>query len=108
MVQAARPLATAKKREKAKIRQYSDMSRQQNATFVPFVLETFGGFGSRAVSFLKVVADFAHEHLELDRDEVIVDLKSSLAVAVQNGNSNIISRGLQDSIRRTRTLETRL
>ena len=53
------------------------------------------------------VADHAHQHLELDRDEVIVDLKSSIAVAVQNGNSSIISRGLQDSIRNIRTFTSR-
>ena len=80
------------------------MARQQNATFVPFVIESFGGFGPRAVEFLKEVADFAHQHMDFDRDEVIVDLKTSIAVAVQNGNSAIIARGLQDSIRNIRTV----
>ena len=70
VVQAARPLNTAKKREQAKIRQYSSMSRQQNAIFVPFVLETFGGFGKRAVRFLKDIAQFADGVMDWDRTEI--------------------------------------
>jgi hypothetical protein len=108
VVQAARSLSAAKKREKVKLRQYSEMARQQSATFVPFVIESFGGFGPRAVEFMKEVADFAHQHMDFDRDEVIVDLKTTIAVAVQNGNSAIIARGLQDSIRSIRTITSRV
>jgi hypothetical protein len=107
VVEAAQSLSTAKKRAKVKTRQYNEMCRQQNAIFVPFVLETYGGFGPQAVHFLKDVADFSHQHVGLDREEVIVDLKTSIAVAVQNGNSSIISRGLQDSVRNIRTITSR-
>jgi len=50
---AASELGAATKREKEKIKKYSDLARQESCTFVPIVLETFGAFGTMTSGFLK-------------------------------------------------------
>src|SRR6202451_4762538 len=45
-------LGQATAAEKTKIRQYEELSSQQNCTFVPFVIEVYGGIGKMAQEFL--------------------------------------------------------
>ena len=43
LVHAQRMLGAATEAEKRKIRKYDELSSQQNYTFIPFVIETYGG-----------------------------------------------------------------
>jgi hypothetical protein len=52
-------LKIAKKAERSKSRQYKDKAKHARATFVPFVMETFGGFGKCARDFVNLLATFA-------------------------------------------------
>ena len=56
---AGASLKIAKKAERSKSRQYKDKAKRERATFVPFVMETFGGFGKCARDFVNLLATFA-------------------------------------------------
>lgn len=50
---AASYLGACRLREKHKEAKYRDVTREEEARFVPFVMETFGAMGTQASSFLK-------------------------------------------------------
>jgi hypothetical protein len=56
-------LGQASVAEKTKLRKYEELSSQQNCTFIPFVIEVYGGIGKRAQEFLNEVSVFAHDHM---------------------------------------------
>ena len=53
-----RKLAAAKTEARLKHRTYKDRAERENATFVPFVLETFGGFCTEARDFVKTLGGY--------------------------------------------------
>ena len=57
-----RPLAAARTRERAKDRKYLARATAENAIFVPFIVETYGGWGVKAQAFCKRLANFAEDH----------------------------------------------
>ena len=46
-------LGQAEAAEKLKKNKYDELSQNQNCTFIPFVIETYGGLGKRAQGFFK-------------------------------------------------------
>ena len=56
---AQRRLGAARIAEQRKERRHSATSAAGGATFVPFVLETYGGFGEQARAFIRLLADYA-------------------------------------------------
>ena len=52
-------LATARAAESRKSRQYLQRAVDENAEFVPFIVESFGGFGDRARAFVNQIAAYA-------------------------------------------------
>jgi hypothetical protein len=57
--QAHVPLGAATAREKHKDSLYLDRCRRQGMLFYPLVFETFGGFGRRLLSFIKLLVEEA-------------------------------------------------
>ena len=57
-----RPLAAAKVVEARKDRKYLARATAEHALFFPFVLETFGGWGTKAQALTKLLAGHAAEH----------------------------------------------
>src|SRR3981081_2844036 len=55
-------LGQANAAEKLKINKYEQLSLDQHAIFIPFVIETFGGLGGKAREFLDELSVFAIDH----------------------------------------------
>ena len=89
--QAHVPLAAAHLRERQKVSKYRKVAEGESASFVPFVLETLGGFGTQALKFVSDVASLARENLSLAQSEP--DFRGSmvrcLAIALQVGNAHV-------------------
>ena len=93
------PLSAAHSRETAKISKYRKVAEAESALFVPFVLETFGGFGTQALKFVSDVTSLAKENLSLGQAES--DFRGSmvrcLAIALQKGNAHVALSGALSS-----------
>jgi hypothetical protein len=88
---ARQQLAAAHKGEAEKKAKYAAMAKTQQATFLPFAVETYGGLGKGARKVMKRIASSAEEGLQmLSEKEVMRELRGSVAIAVQKGNANII------------------
>ena len=83
----------------AKISKYRKVAEAESAFFVPFVLETFGGFGTQALKFVSDVTSLAKENLSLGQAES--DFRGSmvrcLAIALQKGNAHVALSGALSS-----------
>ena len=67
------------------------MAKTQQASFIPFAVETYGGLGKSARKLIKQIASAAEDGLQmLSEEEVRKELRGSVAIAVQKGNANII------------------
>ena len=78
----------ARQRKKAK---YAAMAKTQQAEFVCFAVETYGGMGKGARKLVKKIASVAQDRLlGLSAKEVRRELEESVAIAVQRGNANIM------------------
>ena len=52
-------LKAAEEAAQEKKRRYAAMAHSEGATFVPFIVETYGGFGKDARAFIEDLAKFA-------------------------------------------------
>ena len=67
------------------------MAKNQQASFIPFAVETYGGLGKSARKLINLIASAAEDGLQmLSESEVRKELRGSVAIAVQKGNANII------------------
>ena len=81
-------LAAAKNREARKHQKYDSQSSSNGAKFIPFVLETYGGFGKEALAFIKKLSKFYTELSPTPVHESFSLLVSkSISVALQKGNA---------------------
>lgn len=92
------PLAAAAYTEKAKYTKYTALAARQAATFLPFVLESYGAFGKRANEVLRILRKAAKNTLlalssELTVDSFAAHAARTLSVALQKGNALIGRRG---------------
>ena len=63
----------------------------QQTSFLPFAAETYGGLGKSARKLIKLIASSAEDGLQmLSEEEVMRELRGSVAIAVQKGNANIM------------------
>ena len=89
------PLYAAHCRERDKTSKYRKVAETESAQFVPFVLETFGGFGTQALKFVSDVASLARDNLSLAQSEP--DFRGSmvrcLAISLQVGNAHVALSG---------------
>ena len=86
-------LAVAEQAEKAKAAYHENSTRaaRPKATFVPFVLESFGGFGKQAAEFVKQVLKLAGDLAYVwAPKELVYGLPLTLAVALQRGNAKVV------------------
>jgi len=94
-VASSAPLATAEKAAKLKLTKYADLAKRSRATFVPFAVETTGGFCKAAVQFVKDVTSAASKlHFSWCPSEEVRGLLPSIAAAVQSGNAHAVSLGM--------------
>ena len=93
--QAAKILGAAAIREKEKKRDYSDQALAEGLDFIPFVLETFGGFGREATSLLDLLMDEG----SLKGMDTLGGMRArtfitrALSICLQGGNALILQDG---------------
>ncbi len=89
-------LAVAAAAEQQKANKYRDIADLQDATFVPFVLESYGGLGDAANKFLNdLIATAKKLQYTWAPQEVVYSVRYSVAVALQRENARILSYGLR-------------
>lgn len=100
-------LGAAKEAEKAKERKYRELlmygdkeGKRSSYKFVPFVVETHGGLGDKAVKFLSALSVFAKENtFAISHHDLMQGLRHSIAAALQRGNALIMLAGYANSER---------
>src|SRR5258708_18173286 len=81
-------LKTADDACEQKRNKYKNVARQQHAEFIPFAIEMYGGLSNSARSLIQQIAVFAADHLSgWSKEEIVENLNSSVAIAVQRGNA---------------------
>ena len=90
-------LAVATKAETSKNNKYKGVARREGATFVPFVVETFGGVGKQASSFIKTTVKLAGDlKYRWAPSEVLYGLNEVVAAATLRGNAAAVAASLRD------------
>jgi hypothetical protein len=95
------PLAVAAEAAKKKQDNYREHMRQlkPSATLVPFVVETYGGFGVEASNFIKdLIAQSAHFKSVWQPSELIHNIWWSISCAVQRENASIMRKALHSPL----------
>ena len=94
--QAQTQLKTAHDACENKTTKYIQLAQQHGADFVPFAVESFGGLSDSATDLINEISVFASEHLSAwSKEEIIDDLTSAIACAVQRGNAIAALSGYQ-------------
>jgi hypothetical protein len=89
-------LAVAAAAERQKVNKYKDVAEFHDATFIPFVLESYGGLGKAANNFLNdLIATAKKLQYTWAPQEVVYSVRYSIAVALQRENARILSYGLR-------------
>ena len=87
------PLHASKTREARKISKYRPLAAAEDCKFAPFVMETYGGFGSHAKNFLDELVrqskDCIQQSVPRFRDYAI----RSLSICLLNGNCFVLHNG---------------
>jgi hypothetical protein len=84
---ARRPLASAESMEKTKINKYSNMASNHDCTFIPIVLESYGGMPMKCFEFISTLSIFSEQNANLHGwRNIAKDLAAGMAIAVQRGN----------------------
>ena len=91
-------LAAAEAEAVIKTRKHRAGATLQMATFVPFVVETFGGFGKDAQNFINTIASYARNHSrQWSHTEVVQSLRSDVHAALFDGNIRVMNQVAQRS-----------
>jgi len=76
------------------------MARQNKATFVPFAIETYGGICEEANAFVRDLIKMAGSFkFAWQPSEIVYTIRHSIAIAVQHGNAEAVSRCLMGVLR---------
>jgi hypothetical protein len=88
---ARQQLAAAHQAEKRKQTKYAAMAKTQQASFVAFAVETYGGMGKQGRKLIKKIASVAQDRQQMvSEKEVRQRGEASVAIAVQTGNARIM------------------
>jgi hypothetical protein len=88
-------------REKAKTTKYEELCRLNRYTFIPFVLESFGGFGAAALEFVKLLSkDWDNTHTDMQCSTAVFHTYAlrCISLALQRGNALISAHGLHSCV----------
>jgi hypothetical protein len=92
---AATSLGVAKAAEKEKVALYAQYIEGQGAVFVPFAIESLGGWGPSATNFARMMALHAEENLGIPKGKALLKFVRTISVAVQRGNARLWLGSLQ-------------
>ena len=89
-----------------KTKKYSALADQCKAEFIPFVVETHGGFSKKSEQLLSNIILASVEHQSLwSPEEIKTELYGSIAIAVQRGNTLIMDAGYHITLREAGRME---
>jgi hypothetical protein len=92
------PLRAAEAAAQEKRRRYAAMAHADGAAFVPFVVETFGGFGNDARAFISDIAKFAATTSQVwSAAETRFMVRAEVQRALFEGNLRVANAVLQES-----------
>ena len=93
-----RALGAAENYASIKTTRYREMARQEESTFVPFILETYGGFCKAARDFMSTLSSYGDLHSATWKSrELHLGLRSAIQTALFEGNLRIMHEELQVS-----------
>ena len=81
-------------------RQQKGMAKTQDAKFIPFAVEMYGGLGRSAKKLLKMISKCARDQMLMwPYHQIIQNLKGEIAVSIQRGNAiAILLKVIVDSV----------
>ncbi len=92
-------LSAAAAREHIKHLKYDALAVEEKSTFIPFVMETFGGYGKEALKFISRLgrgySDF--QYSPAPRGQFSKQLFNALSICLQKGNSLIQLMGCRQA-----------
>ena len=96
--------------EQRKMKQYQEFAAKERAEFLPFAVETLGGFGKCAMRLVDQITESGMQASALSTSiytpqEIRAGLLGAVAIAVQRGNSRIMAEGhrkLMNQVARSR------
>jgi hypothetical protein len=89
-------LSTATAPEREKTNKYKDIAEDNDATFVPFAIETYGGLGDEANKFVNTLIAAAKKlQYTWAPSEIVSSIRHSIGVAIQKENACIVLAGLR-------------
>ena len=96
---ALHPLAASHLRARQKTLKYQALAQKENATFIPFIIESTGAFWRTVPQTLLQIADHCctGDFGGLSPREVKRYLSRAIAILLQRGNANILRQGLSYS-----------
>jgi len=85
--------------EQRKNNKYSAMAETQNAKFIPFAVEMYGGLGKSAKKLLNMISKCARDQMLMWLyHRIIQNLKGEIAISIQRGNAIAILAGYNRAI----------
>ena len=91
------PLYAVAKRQQAKTKKYAEIAQVNQYRMIPFIMETYGGFGNHAVDYMRRMEKAANEFDPDSNDTAYFSfsdhLYNSLSVALQCGNAYVSMEG---------------
>jgi hypothetical protein len=91
---AMESLATAKAAEQLKTKKYKHTADIQAAEFVPFAVETFGGYGPQAIKLMQQIIVTSRDQMILwPHLQLAEEMRGSIAIANQRGNAMTMLAG---------------
>ena len=93
-------LAVAREGERVKNVKYESEAKALGLEFVPFSIESSGGWGPAAQLLVKEIALHAVRHTHLSRAEALRLFQEGVAIAVQRGNAFLLHSADQRSAER--------
>ena len=91
-------LGAANARDQVKMTKYEEECNKIGVKFVPFVVETYGGFSRKAIDFINQVACWAKENSIFDNTNLLVDeFYKAASCSIQRGNASMTHFGIVKS-----------
>ena len=82
------PLVRTREYAKEKTDKYKELVMENDARFLPFIIESNGGYGEHAEYVLDDMKVMAHEEaLAFAPSQIVRDVRDAVAIAVQKGNA---------------------
>ena len=86
--------------EHQKRNRYADSVHSQGGLFVPFAIESLGGWGPAAVDLVRSIVTHAVETTDIDKCTANGMFIHRIAIAVQRGNARLVNGSHQIALAR--------